>query len=531
MRNLMHVNNGAEAFVETLAALGIEHLFINPGIDVVPVQGAVARLNARGRKVPKLILTTHESVAVAAAHGYSMVSGKPQVVVVFQDVGIMQGGGSIINLQYGRSPVILASGRNASTPPLNWMGEPFDQCRIARDYVKWDHQVAPGEDIASVIEEAYRVASQEPCGPIYLSVDRDVYLGKMGELKVEAPILPSRRDVDPAALRRAVDILAKAENPLLLTSYTGRHPEAVAHLVEFAEAFAIRVITTDLRMNFPVTHPLCPGIESNRESPFDRYIAEADALFLLDYDYPPPVPKTVRPRPDAKIIHVDNEILKKGRRLFDRNPDVEILGNSAYILPLLNEVARERTEGASLIGERIDRLAQEHKKIKDEREALAVRQARDKPVSSEWLCHCINRIMEEDGVLVHMAPTSSAALTHQLRPTSPGSLYSWGDSAGSMGWPLGAALGVKLAAPESTVISLIGDGGFMYGGPVAALWSARAHHAPFLTIVCNNRNRTYENDRIAVQWEHRVCGAVVAGTVRDVPEVGKAVRCGIVAPE
>ncbi len=488
MRNLMHVNNGAEAFVETLAALGIEHLFINPGIDVVPVQGAVARLKARGRKVPKVILTTHESVAVAAAHGYSMVSGKPQVVVVFQDVGIMQGGGSIINLQYGRSPVILASGRNATTPPLNWMGEPFDQCRITRDYVKWDHQVVPEEDIASVVEEAYRVASQEPCGPIYLSVDRQAYLGKMGELKVEAPIPPWRQEIDPAALRRAVDILAKAENPLILTSYAGRHPEAVAHLVEFAETFAIRVITTDLRMNFPVTHPLCPGIEANRESPFDHYIAETDALFLLDYDYPPPMPKTVRPRPDARIIHVDNELVKKGKRLFDRIPDVEIPGNSAQILPLMNEIARDRVQGTARIAERIDRLAREHKTTRDEREALALRQARDIPISSDWLCYCINRIMEKESLLVHMAPTSSASLGRQLRPVSTGSLYSWGDSAGSMGWPLGAALGAKLAAPERTVISLIGDGGFMYGGPVAALWSARAHRAPFLTILCNNQS-------------------------------------------
>ena len=119
---------------------------------------------------------------------------------------------------------------------------------------------------------------------------------------------------------------------------------------------------------------------------------------------------------------------------------------------------------------------------------MAIRESADKPISSEWLCHCINQVMESDGVLVHMAPTSSAALTHQIRPAGTGSLYSWGDSAGSMGWPLGAALGVKLAAPERTVVALIGDGGFMYGGPVAALWTSRVYNAPFLTIVCNNRS-------------------------------------------
>ena len=56
-----------------------------------------------------------------------------------------------------------------------------------------------------------------------------------------------------------------------------------------------------------------------------------------------------------------------------------------------------------------------------------------------------------------------------------------------MGWSLGAALGAKLASPDKLVVSLIGDGGFMYGCPVSALWTASAYNAPFLTIVCNNQ--------------------------------------------
>jgi acetolactate synthase I/II/III large subunit len=119
MGNLMHVNNGAEGFVETLNSLGVDHIFVNPGIDVVPILGAIASFRAKGRKAPSVILSTHESVAVAAAHGYAMVSGKAQVVILFQDVGTIQGGGSIINLQYGRIPVILAAGRNVATPALN----------------------------------------------------------------------------------------------------------------------------------------------------------------------------------------------------------------------------------------------------------------------------------------------------------------------------------------------------------------------------------------------------------------------------
>src|SRR3990172_460154 len=112
IRNVLQVNSGAEAFVESLNAQGVDHIFLNPGIDIVPIQGTIAKYRTVGKLTPRVILCPHESVAVAAAHGYAMVSGKPQVVAVFQDVGTLQGGGAIVNLKYGRIPVILCAGKN-----------------------------------------------------------------------------------------------------------------------------------------------------------------------------------------------------------------------------------------------------------------------------------------------------------------------------------------------------------------------------------------------------------------------------------
>ena len=111
-----------------------------------------------------------------------------------------------------------------------------------------------------------------------------------------------------------------------------------------------------------------------------------------------------------------------------------------------------------------------------------------KPISPDWLCHCINEAIDDDAVIVHMIPSTAHGLARQIRRTRPGTMFSWGDSAGSMGWPLGAALGAKLAAPERTVLCLIGDGGFIYGCPVATLWSANAYRAPFLTVIFNNHS-------------------------------------------
>jgi acetolactate synthase-1/2/3 large subunit len=483
-------SSGAEAFVETLNTLGVERIFFNPGFDQLPLMGTIAKFRVSERKAPRIVLCPHESIAVSAAHGCAMASGKPQVVAVWEDGGTLQGGGAIVNLKAGRVPVVFCVGANVKRNPRNWLGEAVDQRKIVRDYVKWDHEVSRDEDISSALREAFRVASAEPCGPVYLTLAEGVSMERPGENLVLAPA-GTTVDFEPpstADLQKAVEILAAATNPLIMTAYSGRHPQAVASLVELAETVGARVITTDLRMNFPSTHPLCPGIDSIIGETYDHYIGEADVLLLVDYDFPGPLGKRVVPRDGSRIVQIDMEPLKNGRRLWDRLPEVLITGDSAGILPVFNDML-SRTLGPeqkSRAGERALKMAEEHASIREGFRKKALDEAGNDPISLDWLCHCINEEIGDDAILVHMLPSNADALSRQISRTKPGTIFSWGDGAGSMGWPLGAALGAKLAAPDKMVVSLIGDGGFIYGCPVAAFWTASAYHAPFLSIVFNN---------------------------------------------
>lgn len=483
--------SGAEALVETLAAAEIDRIFLNPGIDLVPLMAVIARFRATGRKVPGVVLCIDESVAVAAAHGYAMVTEKPQAVALFEDIGLLQGGGAIVNLQYGRAPVILCSGTNASPNRTNWMGEAFDQRRIVRDYVKWDHEVQAGEDISSVVRTALEVASKEPSGPVYVTFPRDILMGQKGLIRVSSPFDPKEPGSsgdEAEAIAVAAEMLLRAENPLVMTAYAGRHVEAVSEIVRLAETLGARVVTTDLRMSFPSTHPLCPGIDCIKGDCYDHYFAEADVLFLVDYDFPGPIGKRLEPRKDAKIIHFDVEPLKHGRPLWGRHPDILVEGDSRRLLPALNEAVRRRLtpENALRAKARSGRLKDEHERVKEDWRTVASREASARPISPEWLCHCINEALDDDAIVVHQIPTHADSLSHQFRRTKPGTMFCWGDNAGSMGWPLPAALGAKLAAPDRLVVSLLGDGGFVYGCPTATLWGAAAYNAPFLSIIFNN---------------------------------------------
>ena len=165
--------------------------------------------------------------------------------------------------------------------------------------MKWDHDVSGDEDIASALKHAYRVAAAEPCGPVYLTLEREILIGGNGSMPVDAGAAEvnqySRSERDENILEAAADALVNAANPLIMTAYAGRHAQSVFELVTLAETLAARVITTDLRMNFPSNHPLCPGIDCIKGDSYDHYIAEADVILLIDYNFPGPMGKRFEP--------------------------------------------------------------------------------------------------------------------------------------------------------------------------------------------------------------------------------------------
>jgi acetolactate synthase-1/2/3 large subunit len=481
----------AEAFVEVLNANGVECVFFNPGSAIAPIQAAFLKYKAAGKHTPKLVLCLDESVAMAAAHGHYMVSGRPQMVMVHDELGTLQVGGAIHNAQWGRIPVILLAGKTPSEQRLDWQREPFDICRTMRSCVKWDHMLDSGEDIHDILQQAFRTAFTEPCGPVYLSYPQEILTEEVDRVPVPplAPmVISSIAPADADSLNIAAKMLLEAENPLILAGYASRYPESVALLVELSETLGAPVLSGLTRMNFPTTHPLSAGIEdiggSRKPNP---YIADADVLLVIDYDIPY-VPAHGFPRKDAKIIHIDIDPMTQGRTLWQRGADVFIEANSREAILALNKMIRQRLtpKKSTLIRERSSRLEAKHWKERGEWRALGVNSANQRPISPDWLGHCISDVVDEDTIIVNHVISHSASVTEQIERTKPGTLL--GCAGGAIQWALGAALGAKVAAPNRTVVSLMTDGGFVWGCPLATIWSARSYQAPFLSVIFNNQS-------------------------------------------
>ena len=135
----------AEAFLAALAERGVEWVFGNAGTDFAPVIEALAA-NADGPlAMPRTAEILHETVATSMAHGYWMMTGRPQCVMVHVNVGVANSLMGLMNASRGRVPMLFASGRTPITEqgrlgsrnaPIHWGQEMFDQGGLVREFVK-----------------------------------------------------------------------------------------------------------------------------------------------------------------------------------------------------------------------------------------------------------------------------------------------------------------------------------------------------------------------------------------------------------
>jgi acetolactate synthase-1/2/3 large subunit len=486
------VETGAEGFIELLNVNRVDYIFMNPGTDTTPIQEAIARLKAHGRRTPRVILCTHETVAMAAAHGYFAVTGRPQVVLVHVDVGTQNIGGALHNAQRSRIGVVVCAGRSPSifegerqggrTMGIMWWQEQRDQAGIVRNFTKWDYELRFNENSHHVIQRAFQVAGTEPCGPVYLTLPREVLVEKIKSVRVLdtdkfAP--PATPEADHVLLERTAAALAEAREPLIMVGYSGRNPKAVQPLVELAELIGARVASSSSRVNFPTNHPLSVSGFSA------EHLKRADVILVIDHDIPY-MPAIARPAIDALVIHIDIDPIKKDMVMWGFPSDISLQADSAKAIPALAELVRRKMskERQASVKALRGELEKERSKADEEARKLALSRAGQTPVSPEWFCHCLSEAINPDTIVVDESMSGGPAFMRYVPRTIPGTLFTSGGS--SLGFGLGASLGVKLAAPDKDVVCLVGDGCFIFGEPTPTFWASSVYHLPFLCVIFNN---------------------------------------------
>ena len=475
----------AEAYLRRLAERGVECVFANPGTDFAPIVEALSRPGEK--PYPRFVIVPHENVAMAMAHGYYRVSGKPAAVMVHVTVGTANAVCGVINAARDNIPVLLAAGRTPITEGghiasrnshIHWGQESFDQGAMVREYVKWDYELRHGQPVASVVDRALDIAMSEPRGPVYLTLPREVLADPAA-----APRRDTVRPLGATAAQPAADavddaacLMAAAEFPLIVTSTAGRNPQAFSRLAALTETFAIPVVQSfPNELNLPTDHAMHLGYEPG------AFLPEADVVVVLDSAVPW-IPKSVTLRSGAIVLHISSDPLVARVPFREFEADRLITGETGAALGMLHEALRARMQGQDAAIER------RRKAIAVKREAIAGKRwslletARGKmPIHPVWLTTCVNEIKSKDAIVVNELGVN----VNHLDMTIQGS-YLGGNMSGGLGFGLGAALGAKLAAPGREVIAVVGDGSYMFGNPLSYHFVARAENLPTLTIVANN---------------------------------------------
>jgi acetolactate synthase I/II/III large subunit len=484
------------AFLEALAEAGVRYIFANLGSDHPGLIEALAQVNAEGRaaEFPRIIVCPHETVALSAAHAYAMVTGEPQAVIVHVDAGTLNLGG-VSNAMRGRVPVFVFAGAAPYTQEgelpggrnefIHWIQDVRDQRGILRNYVKYDNEIRTGRNVKQLVHRALQIARSEPAGPVYLTSPREVM-----EEQVE-PYTVDRADFEPVAPMALTDAvaaeiataLAQARRPLIVTSYLGRDPAAVPKLVELSELLAIPVLESmAYHVNFPADHKLHAGFQYHTVAP-NPVLAQADVILVIDSDVPW-IPAVNRPSAEAAIYYLDVDPLKPQMSMWHVPARRFAAASSRLAVEQITSFVRDNI----LIDAAVEVRRIEVMEASQARRAAldALEQPGDGVITAQYLTACVRRLLaDEDALILTEVVTNSKTVADHLRPNRPGSVIHHG--GGSLGWAGGAAVGAKLAAPDRTVVCLVGDGSFLFGVPSSAQWVARRYGTPALTVIYDNR--------------------------------------------
>ncbi|HZK92409.1 MAG TPA: thiamine pyrophosphate-binding protein [Stellaceae bacterium] len=505
---------GSDVMALMLREVGLPYVALNPGASYRGLHDSL--VNLLGNTAPQMLLCLHEEHAVAIAHGYAKVAGKPMGAIVHSNVGLMHATMAVFNAWCDRVPVVLlgATGPVAADqrrPWIDWIHTAADQGALVRNYTKWDDQPASVAAVPESVLRAYKMATTAPCGPVYVCFDAALQEAKIGDL----PALPSAGRFqppapaapDPAALQAAADLLTRAERPVILVGRTGRGEAAWARRVQFAEALDA-VVLTDPKTGsgFPTRHPLQGPPAGNNPSPEAcALLREADVILSLDWVDLGGALKAAweGEEVNSKIIlasldhqlhngwSMDYQGLPPADIHLAVAPDVAV----AALLPLIKPRAPRPATAPE--------------------PAAVPPEAPNDVITPVSLAGALREAI--GGRTTCLIRTPLAWGGHAWETSHPLDMLG-GDGGGGIGGGPGMAVGAALALRGSgrLPIAVLGDGDTLMG--VTALWTAVHYRIPVLIVVANNNsffNDELHQDRMARQRSRPVANRWIGQRIAD----------------
>jgi acetolactate synthase-1/2/3 large subunit len=485
----------AHYFLEGLVDLGVDYIFANLGTDHVSLIEEMARWDKEGRKHPEMILCPHEVVAVHMAGGYALATGRAQAVLVHVDAGTANACMAIQNLFRYRLPVMLFAGRAPYTihgelpgsrdTYVHFVQDPFDIASIVRPYVKWEYSLPSGIVVKEALARASAFAHSDPPGPVYMMLPRETLAEQWDDS--EMPAYPPARygsvqsgGIEPARVDAIAQALMAAENPIAVTAYLGRKPQAVALLDRLAQTCGIRVVEfNSIDLNMSQASPCFAGFDPL------PLLETADLGLLLDTDVPF-IPRYAKRAGAIKWIQIDLDPLKSDFPMWGFATDIRIQGDCSIVLQQVLDAVEARADDAyrKRVTERIASWSGAREQMAKRRASASATRGVPGALNPAFVFATLSEKLSQDDVVINEAIRNGPVLQEHITRTAPRSYA--GLAGGGLGFSGGMALGLKLAQPKRRIVQVIGDGGFHFSSPDSVYAVAQQYQIPVLTVVVDN---------------------------------------------
>jgi len=498
---------GAEVLADMLAGYGVTHVFMVPAVlrrtfVEMEKRTTIARIHCHGEKS-----------AAYMADGYARASGKPGICMA-QVIGALNLAAGLRDAHLAHSPVIAFTGGRDPKTKFRKVYQEIDDVPAFEPVTKMNATIDDVARIPDMLRQAFRVATSGAPGPVHLQ-----FRGNEGQLDLEegeldglvetqfSHVPPFRPEPEAAHVKTALDLLQKAERPIIVAGGGARASGAGRELVALAEALQIPVATSlNGKDCIPGTHPLSVGVVGSysRETA-NRAVNRADLVCFIGTETGGmtthfwAVPKIGTP---AIQIDIDPESLGRNYPLA-----ASVLGDiKSVLVRMLGQIDKSSaTKRDAWIKEIAALRTDWYAKYKPMLESDAA------PIHPARICHELSQHVPDNGIVV--VDTGHAGMwmggMYDLRKPS----QSYMRSAGHLGWAFPAGIGAKAACPDRPVIVFTGDAGFWYH--IAEIETAVRWNINSITLVNNNGGgnqskrgfeRVYagmENNRSRELWTYR----------------------------
>jgi len=478
---------GADVVVESLIAHGVDVIFAYPGGASMPLHQALTRYKDRIRT----ILPRHEQGGAFAAQGYARTTGRPGVCMATSGPGALNLVTAIADAKMDSVPLIALTGQVGTSVIGTDAFQETPIVEVCRGITKHHYLVTDTNDIARVMREAFHIATTGRPGPVLVDLPKNIQVAQIVPdytVPMNLPgYHPERRQPHPEQIAQVAAAIKRAKKPVIYAGGGVITGEASSELRELARRTGIPVTMTLMGLGaFPASDPLCLDMLGMHGSVYSNLaVDEADLLLAIGVRFDDRVTGKVAAFAEhGFIVHIDID-------------PSEINKNKLVHIPIVADVKDALTELNKIVEPPTASLGEWHSQIADwkQQDPFAFDPKYPGILAQEAIAE-LSRLTADRDTIISVGVGQHQMWAAQFYKFERPRTWLSSSGLGTMGFGLPAAMGAKVAHPESIVIDIDGDGSILMN--IQELATCTCEDIPVKVLLLNNQHLG-----MVVQWEDR----------------------------